>query len=88
MNFLEIRDKIDCIDDQIFQLFIQRMECAKKIAQIKKLNNIPVFNPEREQQILNRLTSKTNDHKKSVKELFENLIRLSKTYQEECNNES
>ena len=74
---------IDSIDDHILKLFIERMECAYKIGEIKKLNNQPLVNEIREKEILDRLLSKTDVHKDSVKVLFSTLIELSRKYQED-----
>lgn len=43
-----VREEIDAIDKQLLPLFIARMKCSKKVADIKIANNIPVLNPERE----------------------------------------
>ena len=40
MDMNELRAKIDIIDDQIVQLFCQRMDVAAQIADYKKANNM------------------------------------------------
>ena len=58
-KLLEIRDSIDAIDDQFLQLLSQRAECAEKVAQIKRETgevDLWFYRPEREAQILNRVT--------------------------------
>ena len=50
------REQIDLIDDDLLKLFNQRAALAKKIGGIK--NEQTVLRPEREAQILQRMTSK------------------------------
>ena len=44
----EIRKDIDKIDNQLIELFKQRMDCARDVGIYKQANNIPVFNEGRE----------------------------------------
>ena len=54
---VDIRTRIDLIDDQMLVLLSARAQCAEEVAGIK-LQSEPVFyRPEREAQILNRLKS-------------------------------
>ena len=48
----EIRKDIDKIDNQLIELFKQRMDCAKEVGIYKQANNIPVLNEGRENEIL------------------------------------
>ena len=54
-----LRTKIDSIDDDIADLLIQRVEIIKQVGKIKKANNVPVQNPEREQEVIKRLSKQT-----------------------------
>ena len=40
MDISELRGKIDAIDDQLVQLFAQRMDVAARIADFKKENKL------------------------------------------------
>ena len=58
-KLLEIRDSIDAIDDQFLELLSKRAECAEKVAQIKREAgevDLWFYRPEREAQILNRVS--------------------------------
>ena len=58
----KIRDRIDSIDAQILQLLSDRANCAEEVAVTKREageNNIKFYRPEREAQILRRV-SETN----------------------------
>ena len=48
----EIREKITKTDNQMAELFEDRMELVKKVAQYKKDNGLPVYDPKREEQVL------------------------------------
>ena len=50
----ELRQEINKIDEEMASLFNKRMEVAKDIALYKKENNLPIFDKERELQLLNK----------------------------------
>lgn len=45
------RDQIDRIDAEIVRLIGQRAECAREIASAKAKDNIPLYQPDREQEV-------------------------------------
>lgn len=56
-----IRERIDAIDNQILQLLSDRANCAEAVGEIKREageQNIKFYRPEREAQILRRVTDK------------------------------
>ncbi|RLD12212.1 chorismate mutase [candidate division KSB1 bacterium] len=48
----ELRIKIDTIDHEIVKLLNRRAELANKIGEIKRAHGIPVYVPEREEQVI------------------------------------
>lgn len=56
MTLSRIREKIDQIDPQMKELFLQRMEAAKCVAEIKYVSGDEVYKAERELEIIERLT--------------------------------
>ena len=48
----ELRKYIDNIDKQIVNLIEERMKISVKVAEIKKKNNIEIFDPKREKEII------------------------------------
>ncbi|MDP8170859.1 bifunctional chorismate mutase/prephenate dehydrogenase [Pasteurella skyensis] len=53
MNPLDpIRNQIDSIDQQLIELFSQRLKCVEKVGKIKSEHGIPVYAPEREKQMI------------------------------------
>jgi chorismate mutase/prephenate dehydratase len=56
MNLDEWRSRINNLDDQILTLLNQRAEAALKIGDLKRQDGAPVYVPERETQIIRRLS--------------------------------
>ena len=76
------RAKIDGIDAQLLRLFEERMETAAAIAEIKKIQGLPVFDAAREQEILQEVCGRLpEDLKDYGKKLFAVLLDVSKDYQ-------
>jgi chorismate mutase/prephenate dehydratase len=50
-----VRNEIDSIDDQFLELLKKRIDCAKKIGEIKAKSNRAKWDPLREREILDRL---------------------------------
>ncbi len=53
-----IREQIDQIDDQLLDAYNKRMELVHRIGEIKQNSGAPIYRPEREQYILDRLKSR------------------------------
>ncbi len=62
MTLDELRVKIDTIDDTLLKLYNERMELVHKVGEVKNTTGAPIYRPEREQAILNRL-KKQNEGK-------------------------
>ncbi len=56
MNLSELRKQIDSIDNEIIKLLNKRMEIVKKVGELKNTTNAPIYRPEREKEIIERLT--------------------------------
>ena len=83
MDLQSLRQRIDEIDDDIVRLFQQRMDVSAEIAQYKRQNNMPVFDPERERQKLYDVCCKVNEDRKAyVSELYSLLFTLSRAEQQ------
>jgi len=54
---LEVRERIDKIDNQILELLKERLACAKKIGTLKNRDNRAKWDPKREREIFERLRS-------------------------------
>ena len=62
MTLDELRENIDAIDDTLLKLYNERMELVHKVGELKNTTGAPIYRPEREQAILNRLKAQ-NDGK-------------------------
>ena len=55
MTLDDLRLKIDSIDDTLLKLYNERMELVHQVGELKNTTGTPIYRPEREQAILNRL---------------------------------
>jgi len=60
MTLDELRIQIDSIDDKLLKLYNERMELVHKVGEVKNTTGAPIYRPEREQAILNRLKSQNS----------------------------
>ena len=83
MTLEEIRKDIDRIDRQLLDLFRQRMDCAKQVAKIKAEQNLPVLNPAREAEILDRVEQEAGEFGGAARVIFSTLMEVSRACQHE-----
>ena len=84
MDIQDMRKEIDAIDDQLVQLFVQRMDVAARIADYKKAENLPIFVPAREQEKLADVAQKAGPEMANyVQKLYGTIFELSRHYQSE-----
>jgi len=62
MTLDDLRLQIDSIDNTLLKLYNERMELVHQVGELKNTTGAPIYRPEREQAILNRLKSQ-NDGK-------------------------
>lgn len=79
----EIRQRIDSIDQELVALFQERMKCAKEVADYKRGKGMAIYDKVREDQKLDSLSGMVEGKflKRSVKELFRQLMSISRKYQ-------
>jgi len=77
-----MRKKIDEIDDKLLALFKERLEVSKKIGLLKKKNKIEIFDPQREQEIIDSCTKNiSEDERIYIEKFLRNLMDISKEVQ-------
>ena len=77
-----MRKKIDEIDDKLLALFKERLEVSKKIGLLKKKYKMEIFDPQREQEIIDGCTQNiSEDEKEYVEKFLRNLMDISKEVQ-------
>lgn len=83
MDLLELRDKIDDIDRQIVQLYEERMEVCRKVAEYKIETGKKVFDRVREEEKIRRVKALASNefNSRAVEELFEQIMSVSRKLQ-------
>ena len=79
----EARKKINEVDRQIAELFEQRMDAIRNVVEYKLENSMPVLDPSREKEVLDR-NSRLIKNPKYIpyyRELLQNFMDVSKEYQ-------
>ena len=64
MELSEIREKIDAVDEQLLDLFLQRMDLSDEVAAYKNAHHLPILNKERERAILAKVTEKSGERER------------------------
>ena len=80
MNLRVFREEIDKIDDTLLELLEKRMEIVKQIGKAKTLSNAPIYRPEREKEIIDRLESKKKNilQRKAIESIFLEIFAVSR----------
>ena len=81
MDLSQIRKEIDDIDSQLLPLFLRRMRCAEQVAQVKKKQGLPVFNAQREEEILDRVGNQAGDYAAVARQLYSTMMSVSRDRQ-------
>lgn len=80
-----IREDINKVDEQLSRLFDERMQLSEEVALYKQAHGLPVFDKEREQQILDRHAAEFPNRDKafhqSLRTFYQTLMDLSKERQ-------
>ena len=87
MDLQKCRSQIDNIDQELVRLFCHRMELSANIAQYKKANNMPIYVPTREREILQDVAKQAGPEMGNyTRVLYSMLFELSRSYQGKRNN--
>ena len=91
-ELIKLRNEIDRIDKQIINLIDERMKISLMVGETKKKNNIPIFDPKREKEVIaskiellenkelsSLITTMYNDIMYTSKQLQKHLIDEAKT---------
>jgi len=82
MDINDLRTQINSIDEQIVELFNRRMEVSAGIADYKKANGKPIYDPAREREVLARVSDLAGSETETyARVLFSTLFDLSRSYQ-------
>ncbi len=75
----ELRTRIDVIDEQLVRLLNVRVACTVEVGRLKHEAGLPVYQPEREAQVLGRVRSSATElagplTAEAVVRIFERII--------------
>lgn len=81
MDFDEIRDRINQLDEQLLQIFNERAALALQIGEIKKQRDLPIYDPKREKLIFARMQANNQGplENAAIIRLFERVIDESRS---------
>jgi len=82
-DLTELRKHIDAIDNQMVELFENRMSISKEVAEYKIQTNKAVFDKEREKQKLAKLKELAHNdfNRYGIEELFQQIMAMSRKLQ-------
>ena len=84
MDLRNFREQIDTIDSEILRLFTERMDVCLQIGRLKKEQGLPTLDAARENEKLSGIEEKAGEEVRPyARRLFETLMELSRSYQEE-----
>lgn len=72
----ELRNRIDLLDETLVRMLNARAACALEIGRLKRAEGIPVYQPEREAQVLKNVQRFNNGplDQSAMRRLFERII--------------
>lgn len=81
----EIRKEIDRIDDRLIELLSQRARLVLEIGDLKKAQGLPVYVPDREQEIHQRIQALNPGplSNEAIVRLFKEIIQESRNLEQE-----
>ncbi len=81
MDIDSIREQIDQLDDQLLEIFNRRAALALCIGEIKKEQQLAVYDPSREKRIFTRMQQANNGplDNSAIVRLFERVIDESRS---------
>ena len=77
----KLREEIDEIDGQLLPLFLRRMDCSQRVAQLKGEAGMPVFSPQREQAILDKVRERGGEDGDAAAALYRSIMAISRAKQ-------
>lgn len=76
-----LREEISAINDEMLDLFLQRMNVSAEIAEYKKAHDLPILDKSREREIFADVEEKAGDLGIYAHRFFSNMMELSRAWQ-------
>lgn len=82
-KLIKAREAISAVDRELASLFTKRMEAVKEVARYKEERGLPIFDPSREKEVLEKAAGLIEDDalRSYYLLLMKELMRVSKAYQ-------
>ncbi len=84
-NILKLRKKIDEIDENILRLLGERSEICRSIGLLKKENDMPITDPNRESEVYTKIRGKAPDFAldaDQVEAVYRQIVNMCSSVQE------
>ena len=78
LDLSQLRQRIDQLDHEIARLLTERMEISGKVAAYKKANNLPIYHPEREKQVIEKVCA---EYREALAKIYQCIMDQSKEAQ-------
>lgn len=77
------RNEINLIDEKIVKLLEERYTFVDDVVKIKKENNLPTLDANREEEVINRLSQEISkkEYEEAILKTFQSIMDISKEYQ-------
>lgn len=81
----DLRQRINCIDNELLKLFNERAKLALEIGKMKKTLGLPIHIPSREEQIITRVQRENPGPlpSTSIVRLYQQVIQESRSLEED-----
>ncbi|HKZ53415.1 MAG TPA: chorismate mutase [Candidatus Acidoferrales bacterium] len=85
MDINDWRKRIDELDEELVELLNERSRCAAEVGRLKRQGQRPLHQPEREQEILERVqrVNKGPLGNEALKRLFERILEETRMVQQQ-----
>ena len=77
MEIDEIRKRINTINDEMLNLFMERMKLSEAVAEYKKEHNLPILDKTREREILAEMITKGGETYETYVYQFFNTVMMA-----------
>jgi len=86
MDLGEIRKKLDEIDNRLLDIYNERLALVEKVAEYKHKTKTPIYRPDREYEILERLKKRNKERNglltdEAIEALYMELISVSRNFE-------
>lgn len=81
MELKDIRKQIDACDAELTRLLVERMKCSLAVAEVKKAQNLPLYHPGREQEILQKVRAEGGEYGSYLAEIYAFIMACSRELQ-------